>query len=291
MLLTRGEPDDWGVGGTPTVLGFASEAGAYELDIDKVTRLNPSNAYALNYSQLWVALGIGDVSFRLEVGMLFNLTLSLSSSQHQGENTTYTFKASTHRQGYPLPAEIKYHLVLGSFNTSNTGKTGIDGSGVIEFPISNSLNGTALLVGFAQVEESIVSCSVLKFAHNSEPPQPTGSFATLSPLNYSLNVDLVEGATVVNAAVLSKNYVLKLTGSGATYRIPRLLDSSPMVLVLTGINGSSYWAEWTTYPQIPLAVGAEMNSDQAIMDVTSISYLVEVNRALYRYDILFGSSG
>ncbi|MFQ6054110.1 MAG: hypothetical protein ACE5OO_07795, partial [Candidatus Bathyarchaeia archaeon] len=73
LLLSPGEPGDWGVGGTPTALGFASSGGAYELDIDKVTRLNPSNAYALNYTQLWLALGVDDVSLRIRVDPLFNL--------------------------------------------------------------------------------------------------------------------------------------------------------------------------------------------------------------------------
>lgn len=291
MLLSRGEPEDWGVDGVPTVLGFASAGEAYELDIDKVTRLNPSNDYALNYSQLWLALGIDDVSFRLRVGMLFNLTLTMASSQLQGENTTYKFKASTSRMGYPLPTEVSYYVAVRGFTDSRTGVTGINGSGTVEFTLPNSLDGTALLVGFARVEQSIVSYSVLPFAHNSSPPDPPGNLATLSPLNYTLDVDLTEGASVVNAAVFSLGYMFNLTGNESSYVIPRLLDASPMVLVLTGVNGSSYWAEWTAYPQVPLAVGAEISDPYSISDVESVSYLVEVKGALYQLEVGFGGAG
>lgn len=289
MLLSSGEPEDWGAEGAPTALGFASNGGAYELEIDKVTRLNPSNAYALNYSQLWLALGIEDVSFRIRVDTLFNLTLSLASSQLQGGNTTYTFNASTTRRGYPLPADVRYYVAVRGFTDSRTGATEINGSGTVEFSLSNSLNGTALLVGFARVEQSIVSYGVLPFAHNSAPPEPAGSFATLSPLNYTLSVDLAEGAGVVNAAVFSLGYMFNLTGDGVSYVIPRLLDASPMVLVLTGLNGSSYWAEWVAYPQVPLVVGAGMSDAYAVSDVASASYLVEVKGALYLFEVRFRS--
>jgi len=289
MLLSLGEPEGWGTGGTPTALGFASTGSAYELDIDKVTRLNPSNAYALNYSQLWSALGIDDVSFRIRVDTLFNVTLSQVSSQPQGADTVYTFSVSIARHGYPLPAQVRYHVAVRNFTDSATGSTGADGSGTVEFTLPNSLGGTALLVAFARVEESMVSYGVLAFAHNAGPPEPAGTFATLSPLNHVLTVDLAGGATVVNAAVFSLGYAFNLTGGGGSYVVPRLLDASPMVLVVTGLNGSSYWAEWTAYPQVPLVVGAEMSDAYAVSDVVSASHLVEVKGALYSFEVSFRS--
>lgn len=288
MLLSRGEPENWGVVGSPTALGF-SAGKAYELDIDKVTRLNPSSAYAVGYPRLWEALGIDDVSFHIRVDTLFNVTLSLVSSQAQGGNVTYTFAASTARWGYPLPATVRYYVVIGGFTASATGTTASDGSGTVEFTLPGTLRGTALLVAFARVEPSVVSYGVLPFAHNSTPPEPAGTFATLSPLNYTLSVNLAGGATVVNAAVLSLGYMFNLTGGDGSYSIPHLLDASPIVLALTGVNGSDYWAEWAAYPQLPLAVGADMSDAHAISDVASVSYLVEVKGTLYRFKISFRS--
>ncbi|TRO46235.1 hypothetical protein E2P65_06080, partial [Candidatus Bathyarchaeota archaeon] len=58
VLLSEGEPADWGVDGNITYFGLASTGGAYELDIDKVTRLNPLNSHSLDYGSIWQALGI-----------------------------------------------------------------------------------------------------------------------------------------------------------------------------------------------------------------------------------------
>ena len=289
MLLSKGVPENWGVGSVPTALGFASTGGVYDLDIDKVTRLNPSNVYAVNYPQLWIALNIDDVSFRIRVDTLFNITCTLVTTQPQGENTTYTFSTSTMRQGYPLPAEVRYYVEIGDYTYAKTGSTDINGSGTVDFTLPNSLNGTALLIGFARVEQGIVSYGVLPFAHNSPSPEPAGTFASLSPLNYTLNIDLEDGATIVNATVFSYNYMFNLTGNGGSYSIPRLRDPSPMVLVLTGVNGSTYWAEWTTYPQIPLVVGADMSDSRLVSDVALVSYLIEVKGALYRFEVRFRS--
>ncbi len=288
MLLSRGGPEGWGIEGIPTLLGF-SAGGNYELDIDKVTRLNPSNTDALNYSTLWEALGIDDISFRIRVDTPFNFTLSLSSSQIGGGNTTYTFEASTTRYGYALPTAIRYYVAVRDFNDSRTGATDTGGSGSVEFSIPNEYNGTALLVGFAQLEPSVVSYCVLPFAHNAPPPEPEGTFVRLSPLNYTLHVNLTEGASVLNAAVFSQHYMFKITGSKESYGVPRLLDASPMVLVVTGLKDSSYWAEWVAYPQVPLAVGADMSDDYAISDIASASFLVDVKGVVYRFEVWFRS--
>jgi len=290
MLLSRGEPEGWGAGGDPTVLGFASDGGAYELDIDKVTRLNPSNAHAVNYSRLWQAQGIDDVSFRIRVEPLFNVTLSPVSSQSQGDETAYTFSASTTRRGYPLPASLRYYVAVRDHTASGMGSTGADGTGAVEFTLPNSLNGTALLVVLARVEQSVTSYGVLRFSHSSGPVDQDGTFATLSPHNYTLDVNVSGGASALNAAVFSYGYVFNLTtGAGGSYTVPRLLDASPMVLVVTGLNGSSYWAEWTAYPQVPLVVGADMSDSHAISDVASISYVVKVKGALYSFEVRFRS--
>lgn len=287
ILLSQGEPANWGTGAMPTSLGLASGGDPYELDIDKVTRLNPTNAYAVDYSDLWRALGIDDVSFRIEVGMLFNVTLSLSSYQDQGSDTVYAFSATTTRDGYPVPTQVSYYVAISDSTYNNTGTTDVSGSGSVEFTLPNSLSGTALLIGIAETVEPIVSYGVLPFAHNSGYPNAPGGYATLSPLNYVLKVDLTPGATPVDAAVFTLEYTFDLTASGSDYIIPRLLDRSPMVLVLTGVNGSTYWVEWAAYPQAPLAVGADMDDDYIVSGVAHNTYVVEIKGALYRLDTSF----
>ncbi|MCW3979464.1 MAG: hypothetical protein NWF12_06910, partial [Candidatus Bathyarchaeota archaeon] len=161
MLLSQGEPANWGTGAAPTVLGLASGGDPYKLDIDKLTRLNPSNAYAVDYSDLWQALGIEDVSFNIEVDCLFSLSLDLSSSEIQGGDTLYSFDVSTTRDGYPIPSDLRYYAVIGNSTYTKTGATDGEGSGSVEFPLPNSLSGTALLIGFARAGESIFTYGVL----------------------------------------------------------------------------------------------------------------------------------
>jgi hypothetical protein len=70
LLLSAGTPNNWGSlkDTVPTSLGFADSNAfiPYELDIDKVTRLNDINLYSLSYAQLWQASGVSDVSFNIE---------------------------------------------------------------------------------------------------------------------------------------------------------------------------------------------------------------------------------
>jgi hypothetical protein len=289
MILSQGKPTDWGSGGEPTALGFASGGGAYELDIDKVTRLNPSNEYAVNYSSLWQTLGVDDVSFWIEVDTLFDIVLNMISSQIQGNDTIYNFSAQTTCGGYPVQAQLSYHVAVRNSTYSARGSTDETGLGSIQFTLPNTQNGTALLVSIAELSGSIVSYDVLPFAHNSDTPEAAGTYSTLNPLNHVLDIDLHQGATAWNAAVFTVNYAFNLTSNGTNYTIPHLLDASPMIIVLTGANLSDCWAEWVAYPQVPLEIGADMSDDFTVSDIIAVTYIVGINGASYRFAFNFRS--
>ena len=289
ILLSRGEPSGWGTGGTPTELGLSAGGDPYELDIDKVTRLNPDHSQSLAYSTLWQALGIDDVSFRISVEPLFNLTLTLASSQVQGSDTVYDFSTTTVRDGFPLPCQVSYYVAVGNSTYSSSGPTTLDGSGTVQFTLPNSLNGTAILIGIARAEASITCFDVLPFAHNVSQSSQPGAFASLSPLDYTLGVSLTGGASAWNAAVFSYAYSFNLTASGSDYTIPRLLAGGPMVVTLTGINGTDRWVEWVAYPQVPFDVGGDMDDDYVVSDVRSVEYIVEIEGGLYRCGMKFRS--
>jgi hypothetical protein len=289
ILMSRGDPAGWGSGGTPTELGLAAGGDPYKLDIDKVTRLNPTHFQSLDYSTLWQALGVDDVSFRISIKPLFNITLTLASSQVQGSDTIYNFSATTVRAGYPLPCRVNYYVAVGNSTYSSSGSTAIDGSGTIQIILPNSRNGTAILIGIAHAEDSIKSFDALPFAHNISQPSQTGVFTTLNPINYTLGVSLTGGGSAWNAAVFSYAYFFNLTASGSDFLIPRLLDGGPMVVTLTGVNGSDRWAEWVSYPQIPLDVGGDMDDDYVVSDVILVEYIVEIEGGLYRCEMKFRS--
>ena len=289
ILLNEGEPSNWSLGRIPLNLGLAKYGNPYDLDLDKVTRLNQLNKYSINYSIAWHALGIDDVSFRLEVDLLFDITLNLTSSKKQGDTTSYNFSAKTTQNGYPIPCQVKYYIAIKNSTFWDYGTTDNEGTGTVQFTISNSQNGTAVLIGLAKATESIFSYKILRFAHNSSSVNQSGSFAILSPLNQSLFVDLTPSATALNAAIFTYHYHFNLTTNGNFYVIPKIIDGSPKIITLTGINGSSYWAEWVAYPQIPLVMGADMSGDYVVSDVNVVSYLVNINGSLYRLNVKFRS--
>ncbi len=86
--------------------------------------------------------------------------------------------------------------------------------------------------------------------------------------------------------------LIQISGDNQTaeYSFPHLLDSSPMILVLTGSNGSSVFAEWVAYPQLPIAIGSDLSDLGAASKIVSSTFLVTMNSALYKCRIKFVGS-
>lgn len=303
LLLSTGTPADWGKAGDtkPTSLGFArvNSPEPYELDIDKVSRLNSENTYSLTYPDLWETLGVRDVSFQIEIKTLFDVSINLISSSVVENQTVYEFEVATKKTGIPVEAHLSGYAVIENFVDRQTSSTSSNGAGTLAFGVPNSLNGTGLLLVFASAKANlqIVSCNVYAFSHNSSSPIPNGTFTSRSPLNHVLNVSLSYSATeIVKAQVFTFNYNFSLvqkaqTDQSAEYFIPSLLDSSPMILMLTGRNGSTSFAEWISYPQLPLTIGANFIESTAGTKIVSMTNIVTVNSAIYEVVTRWGGLG
>ena len=293
LLLSMGTPTNWGSlkETIPTSLGFADSAASlpYQLDIDKVTRLNSLNTFSLTYSQLWQSLGVDDVSFRVEVKTLFNITTTLTSTTAGVNETTYMFDLYAHKSGAPALASLNSYVVVRDYVNSVASETAVNGHSSISVAIPNSMSGTALLVTFAKAESNpqIVAFNVYAFSHNSSEPLPNRTFTQLNPLNHILNITFTHPSEEIRKTlVLTHNYNFSLSEKSSNaqsteYDIPRLLDSSVMILVITGFNGSSSFAEWVSYPQVPLAVGADFDNAETGAKTVAFSHIVAINFALY----------
>ena len=289
ILLSDGAPSDWGTWAQPTELGLASEGEAYELDIDKVTRLNPGNNYAVNYSVLWRALGIDDISFNLQVDLLFNVYLSLNSSEIQGGETLYRFNVTTERDGYPFSSFVRYYVVIDRYTSTEFESTDDGGKGTVDFSLPNSLTGTALLIGIAKIEESIMSYDVLPFAHNSGAPASGGAFASLSPIDYKLNVNLTS-TSEASAAIFSYNY------SSPSEAVDVLTESDAGSLheeVTVSSLQSTTSTSWTDVPGASVSFTPGSSSEEWMIfvtaDIRSDSTFEDDTR--FRYDISGTSRG
>jgi len=162
------------------------------------------------------------------------------------------------------------------------------GVGYVSVQIPNASSGPALMVVFArsQFDDRLTSYEVYSFAHLSSEPLSNNSYFDLSPLDYSLTVNPKNPETIVeNSYAFSYGYQSNLTlASENTYSIPASLDKSPTVLVLRGVNGSSHFAEWVSYPQIPLQFGADFSGSEENV----FTYTVMIKENLYMLTVRFG---
>jgi hypothetical protein len=300
LLLSPGNPQNWGSihSVAPDSFGLAKQdsPGFYELDVDKISRLNQENTYFLSYPQLLESLGINDVALSVELTTIFDLSVSLVSSEKRENEINYDFKVSTEKSGLPVPSMLHCYVIARSYVNNFSSSTSSMGISSISFAIPNSANGTALLLSFAKakLDSRIMSFNVHTFTHNSTSFTPNRTFTQLSPLNHVLNVSLLHtDEKVLTAQVLTYNNHFNLTqtsnnSQSITYKIPHLLDASPMALIITGFNDSAYFAEWVSYPQLPTKIGATFSDQTLRSAIFSFTYVINVNSVFYRCNIKCG---
>jgi hypothetical protein len=299
LLLNPGEPADWGQNSqvVPEKFGLA-EANAeilYALDIDKVSRLNDQNRFSLSYAQMFASLKISDVSFRIEIEPIFEVSINLTATFHAENETIYKFEVSTEKQGAPVEAELKYYVVAENHFEGSQAHTS-NGVAAFNVTLPENVGGPALLVVFAKAVYNVrmVSFSVYAFEHSLGEPQPVGTFLRLSPLNHTLEAFFgYQEITLTEAYALTFNYSSTLAkiangNQSATYSIPCFQDSSPILLVVTGRNSTAFFAEWTSYPQVPLQTGVNFDDSTTISNVFAYSYIVTIDNALYRCKLWLG---
>jgi hypothetical protein len=299
LLLNTGKPPNWGQNSqtNPETFGLArpNADSEYDLDRDKVSRMNTENAYAISYLDMFVSLEMPDLSFRIKIEPLFKVSTKLAGAFISGNGTIYEFEISTDKHGAPISAQLKIYVVAGEYLNSmpvlvTSGKISQN------ITIPNSVAGPALLIILARssYNDKIVSFDALAFAHNSSQPNTEGTLLRLSPLNFNLNVSLLDSKAVLaeaHALTFGYNSTLSLTSNttmSATYAIPHFLDTSTTVLVVTGSNSTTFFTEWTTYPQIPAENGANLANSNTLSSIFSFTYAITIDSAIYECTIWVG---
>jgi len=299
LLLNTGKPTNWGQNGqeVPETFGLAKSDSdiPYELDMDKVTRLNVENVYSVSYAELYSSLKLSDVSFRLEIKPIFQVIINLTATFAFTNETTYQFDILTEKQGIAVRSELTCYVIAENY-MNNISADAPMGRASWNVTLSNSVRGPALLIVLARsiYDSRIVSFSVCAFAHNSEQPKSVGTFLRLSPLNHVLNASFVDSEVNLSRAyALTFDYDSALTqivdnNESALYEIPYFLDPSPTIIVLTGWNHSEFFTEWVTYPQVPLQIGVDFANTMSLSNVFSYTYEVTINSAIYECTVLLG---
>ena len=292
LVIGYGAPSDWGSNRETTLTGFGlgsnGSSNPYELDIDKVCRLNSLNNFSVSYYKVSQAARLNQIAFGISVSPMLSISVEPVGNVTSGDATTYTFKLSVSGHTGPVSAGLHCYAVAKNYLASVSNETSESGVGYVSIQIPNASNGPAILVAFArsQFDDRLTSCDVYSFAHLSSEPLPNNSILGLSPLNYSLYVNPKNSGTVVeDSYAFSWNYQSNLTrASEDVYSIPAWLDKSPTVLVLCGVNGTSRFAEWVSYPQIPVQFGADFsNSEENVF-----TYTVMVKENFYLLTVRLG---
>jgi hypothetical protein len=286
-----GAPTDWGATGiTPGSFGLSASGSTnlYDLDRDKITRLNSQNIYSLSYPEIFEAAKLNNIALGVSLSQMLQIHVERSSNETVGNNTAYTFGVLVEQDAGPISADIHCYTLASGFSNDVFNETSSLGIGSVTVELPNSSSGPVVLVVFARAtfDDRLTAYEVYSFAHLSETPQPNRTFSGLNPLNHTLTITSNStGATVGNVYAFSYSYQSNLTStSNSTYLIPQFTDSSPTVIVAQSTNGSLGFIEWTAYPQIPLTIGADFSRSETNVFV----YTVTIDGALYKLTLRMG---
>ncbi len=290
FVLSCGNPPDWGATGVvPQSFGLADANAqhAFVLDIDKTSRLSAQNIFWLSYpqiaksSRLQVALGI-------TLFQALTIDIELLSNETSGNVTSYSFGITVAKDDVPIASELHCYIAAPSFLQEASNATSDDGRANVVVQIPTTAKGTALFITFARayIDARLTSVEVHSFGHFSEEPQPNQTFLKFSPLNYNLTTTSNSNSTTWTnelAFSFSHQSVLNPT-SISPFDIPRFVEKSPILLVIQGLNGTSSFAEWTTYPQLPFKAGANFSNSNTNL----FEYLVTVKGTFYKLRLTLG---
>ena len=291
IITNPGSPVDWGTNSSlPVDFGLASSLSnsAYELDMDKICRLNKLNNCSISYPDLSNASKLNNIALGIKVSQLMTLNVQQLSNSTVGSNTSFSFIVSSSIDSKPNSAKLHFYVASGTYLAEINSTIPESGTGQVTVQMPTAEIDSALLVAFARasIDDRITSYAIYNFAQSAQESIPTSTDLALSPLDYTLNLNNGSpGITIQNGCVFSYSYQQSLASiKGSQISIPKLIDPSPSVLVVVGLNGTDHFQEWTAYPQIPLKIGANFDgSEQNVF-----SYIVTANGVLYRLDLSLG---
>ena len=291
IVTSYGTPVDWGSSNAvPTTFGLSDSDSShlYELDIDKISRLNSQNSYSLSHIQVSNAARLNNIALGISLSQMLSITVMPSAKTTVGDATAYTFKISVSQASGSTNASLHCYVVTRDFLSDVSNTTSSGGIGYISVQIPNSSSGPALLIVFARAsfDDRITSYEAYSFAHLSQEPSPNHTFLGLSPLNYTLNLNSnFSGIIIEQEYAFSYAYQSNLTSiTTTTYAIPAFVDKSPIILAISGLNGTTAFIEWVSYPDIPLDFGSNFENSEENVFV----YIVTVKETLYKLTLSFG---
>lgn len=290
VITYPGNPTIWGTeSAVPADFGLAKypSTGAYQLDIDKLGRLNRQNTNVLSYVELLNSAKLNNMSLGISVKQVMDLSVEQLSVYDVSGVTYAELSIATSINSKPASAELHCYIISDGYFYNASVAIPSSGSYTLTVHVPTGIVEGAFVVAFARstFDERITSYAVYGIADGTQESTPALTGLSLSPQNYRLNFNIAPDVNVDNVYALTYSYSNNITAfQGSSCTIPRQVDSSPIVLVACGQNGSSYLQEWASYPQVPLDAGSTFpNSERNIY-----GYLVTVEGILYRVEVSLG---
>lgn len=292
IITNPGTPINWGISsGVPVDFGLATGYSTipYELDIDKITRLNNLNNYSLSYFDMENSAKLRNIAFGITVSQVMSINIEQLSNRTIGNDVSFTFAILTSVNSEPTAANLDCYVVSNNYQNNIVNSTSGIGVGCLNVQVPSSSASQALLIVFARasMDDRITSYAIYNFQNSTQESASSNNILSLTPLNYTLRLMTNSNDIAIqNGYVFSYSYQQNLTPAQGTsqFLVPRLIDKSPYILLICGYNNGVYFQEWTSYPQVPLKSGSNFeNSERNVF-----SYMVTINNVLYKIDASFG---
>jgi len=292
IVASPGTPSNWGTSSSvPTDFGIAASASTipYELDIDKVTRLNSQNDYSISYFDMETTSRLNSIALGIAVSQIMEVSIEqLSSSTSSGE-TSFILSISTSIDSEPVSASLNCYVVAKSYLDNMTSSTSGTGLGYVTVQIPTVAIDNAMVIVFARAsfDDRITSYAIFNLSNSTQETIPTSDFLTLNPIDYKLSFSTNSSElTIQNGYVFSYSHRQNLAymPSAMQCAIPEIVDKSPLIMVVDGVDNGTYFQQWVSYPQVPFDRGSDFSGSQQNV----FSYTVTINGVLYRLDISFG---
>jgi len=289
LITNTGLPVDWGTNsGVPVNFGLAksNSSAPYDLDIDKISRLSSFCNTSLSTFDLATSSKLTKIALSISISQIMTLNIEQTSNYTSGNEIYVTLKVSTIIDSKPAIASLHCYVIANGYYEMINGSSSSSGVGSITVQVPLASVDNALLLVFAQstFDDRVTSYGVYNFAHSIQVTVPSQSLQ--SPKDYTLHFST--NSSVVNqngyAFSYSAEQALEYARGKAQCQVPRLVDSSPLVIVMCGLEDGLLIEEWTAYPQVPLKAGVNF----AGQEQNVFSYIVTVNGVLYRLDLSLG---
>lgn len=291
IVSYSGNPSNWGsASGIPKSFGL-SESNSdrlYELDIDKITRLNVLNQNALSYREVFIAARLNSIALGVSITQMLEVYIEEVQNVTLGNRTEYTFQVSVSQETGPTKSSLRCYVIRDSSLDVISNETSDLGIGYVKVGLPTNSSEPTTLVVFARatIDERLTAFCEYSFGNLGVITKIDQPFLTLSPLNFTLNVEKNYPAmSIENVYALTYQYQSKLTLSlDNSAAIPKFIDNSPIVLLVQGTRGANRFSELTTYPQLPLDFGANFSRSE----INAFDYIVTVNGVFYKLTLCFG---